>query len=169
MQAVMEKQEDTYIEVELASIGRRLFAKLIDNALVLIVVFLSLWIATIAGDEEGDTFLLAGACGLLALLALQAFLLTRDGQTLGKKLMQIQIVHSRTHRNGGFVPNVLVRAWANFLIGSFVPFYSLVDACFILTTEARCLHDRIASTKVVKVRRGADFYGNDIVGEAWTR
>ena len=40
-------------------------------------------------------------------------LLSRDGQTLGKKALGIRIVKRDTGHNGGFVTNVLLRAVLN--------------------------------------------------------
>ena len=89
--------------------------------------------------------------GLLAfavILIFQMVLLTKDGQTLGKKALDIHIVKVDTGQNGGFVPNVLLRVIVNGLLG-IIPFYSLVDILFIFRQDRRCIHDLIARTEVV--------------------
>lgn len=86
---------------------------------------------------------------LIAILVLQMVFLIRDGQTLGKKMVNIRIVVCRTGQNGGFVPNVLLRVIVNGLLG-FIPLYGIVDVLFIFRSDRRCLHDLIAGTTVVK-------------------
>ncbi len=76
-------------------------------------------------------------------------LLTRDGQTLGKKALKIRIVVYRTGENGGFVPNVLLRTLVNgFLVGVLPP-YDIVDVLFVFRSDRRCIHDFLAGTVVV--------------------
>jgi len=76
---------------------------------------------------------------LLIVLMFQMVLLTKDGQTLGKKALGIRIVKMNTGENGGFVPNVLLRLIANGPIGN-KPFYGLVDILFIFRSDRRCIH-----------------------------
>jgi len=93
-----------------------------------------------------------GAISLLGFLAIpivQVVLLVKDGQTIGKRALNIRVVMFETDENGGFVPNVLLRAWLNALIG-IIPFYSFVDILFIFRDDHRCIHDLIAGTKVIK-------------------
>jgi uncharacterized RDD family membrane protein YckC len=78
----------------------------------------------------------------------QMVLLTKDGQTVGKKVLGIRIVKMDTGENGGFVPNVLLRLIVNGLIGV-IPLYGLVDILFIFRSVRRCIHDLIAGTQVV--------------------
>jgi uncharacterized RDD family membrane protein YckC len=63
--------------------------------------------------------------------------------------MHIRIVTYPSGENPGFVKAALVRGFVNALIANFVPFYALVDACFIFREDRRCLHDLIAETTVV--------------------
>ena len=69
----------------------------------------------------------------------QMVLLTKDGQTFGKKALRIHVVKMNTGENGGFVPNVLLRLIANGLIG-IIAFYGLVDILFIFGSGRRCIH-----------------------------
>jgi len=82
------------------------------------------------------------------------FLVAR-GQTIGKKLVNIQIVRSKDGQNGGFVSNVLLRAIVNSFI-SLIPLYLLIDTLFIFSDTKRCLHDRLAGTIVVKKIAGQE-------------
>lgn len=97
---------------------------------------------------------IASSIGLFLLLILvygivQCVLLTMHGQTLGKMLLKIKIVKMDTGKNGGFVTNVLLRGLLNWALSA-VPFYGLVDICFIFRADQRCIHDFIAGTTVVK-------------------
>lgn len=91
--------------------------------------------------------------GILAILLVQIFFLTRDGQSLGKKALRLRIVGLHDDRPPGFVRTVLLRALANgVLIG--VPFfgalYFLADSLTIFSEDRRCIHDHIAGTRVVR-------------------
>jgi len=88
------------------------------------------------GKTDASVFILLS---LLIVLIFQMVLLTKDGQTLGKKALGIRIVKMNTGENGGFVPNVLLRLIANGMIG-IIPFYGLVDILFIFRSGRRCIH-----------------------------
>ncbi|MGN9775948.1 RDD family protein [Micromonospora sp. H33] len=80
------------------------------------------------------------------------YLLRRDGQTFGKKVMKLRVVpldpaRRLTRRAAG-------RRWVvQFLASSFVPFLSYVDGFWQLWDQPwqQCLHDKFAETVVVKV------------------
>ena len=122
----------------LAGRGARLFAVIVD-------VLAGLAVVIIVGLISSKLVLLAVA----ALLIVQVVLLTKDGQTLGKKALGIKIVKRSTDENGGFVTNVLLR-WVFNGILSIIPFYGLVDILFIFREDRRCIHDFIAGTEVVE-------------------
>ena len=127
----------------LASRGARLIAKIIDVA-ILIVGIIFVVIFFLIDDVLGVLSLLS----LLAVPILQIVLLSKDGQTVGKKALNIRIVMVTTSQNGGFVPNVVLRAWLITLLG-FIPFLGLVDVLFIFREDQRCIHDLIAGTRVI--------------------
>jgi len=122
----------------LASRWSRLFAGIVDGVIIVAVL-------VIGGPISPSLGLIA----LAAVLIVQAILLTKDGQTLGKKALKIRIVKRDTSQNGGFVPNVLLRVMVNGIPGFIVPFYGLVDILFIFRQDRRFLHDMIAGTQVV--------------------
>jgi uncharacterized RDD family membrane protein YckC len=133
-------------EATLASRGSRFGAWMIDVLAYLIPVYL---INPVQNDEA--LHLLAWLGILVVYTAVQWTLLTVEGQTLGKMIMQVKIVEVATGKNGGFVTNVLLRNVVNFLI-SIVPFYLLVDVLFIFREDRRCIHDLIAGTRVVRAQ-----------------
>ncbi len=140
-----------------ASRWLRFAARLIDGVIGGLCVSPGFVILASAGvfstpDHPNTALMLGGfaAMGaiLLLLLAVQIYLLVTRGQTIGKKMLGIKIVNFDDEANPGFVKVFLLRAVVNAFIGV-VPFYSLVDACFIFRDDRRCLHDLIAGTKVV--------------------
>ena len=117
----------------LSRLGASILDGIIAGAAILVLIFVL--------PELGLLF-------LLAIIVVQTVLLTRDGQSVGKKALNIRIVVHRTGENGGFMPNVLLRVVVNGLLG-FIPFYSILDILFIFRQDRRCIHDLIAGTVVV--------------------
>ncbi|MCH8309588.1 MAG: RDD family protein [Chloroflexi bacterium] len=139
----LPEQPEPAPEVEelgiLANRSSRLLAAIVDILIILGPYFALVFI-----------FLPLAFVYVVAVAVVQAVLLTTAGQTVGKKALNIRIVKVNTGRNGGFVPNVLLRAILNGLLG-FIPIYSFVDILFIFRADRRCIHDLIAGTVVVKV------------------
>ncbi|MBQ1052079.1 RDD family protein [Micromonospora sp. C51] len=168
----------------LASFGDRLLAYLIDTAIatgVLMVlfvpIFLVFWLRTLStlnwtnpdGTPAEPDLATMFTDVMLPMLLLQAGLvvlslglywlyhveyLKRTGQTLGKKVMGLQVVP--------FDPTATLdrrmagkRYLAQFVGGSLVPGGSYVDGLWQLWDKPwqQCLHDKFAGTVVVKVSR----------------
>jgi len=85
----------------------------------------------------------------LPVLIYQAIILSKDGQTLGKKIMKIRIIKVDTGDNGGFKTNILIRLLLNSVF-CIIPVYALVDILFIFREDNRCIHDLLAGTVVVE-------------------
>ena len=159
---------------QLAGRGARLAARIIDGIITSVPFFIVLpgilaLMATVASlDESGmsedeiayqlglivaqsgmATNILIALGSWIVIAIIQIVLLTQNGQTIGKKLLGVKIVMHDTGKNGGFVPNVLLRAFVNGLLSA-IPFYKLVDVLFIFREDKRCVHDLIAKTSVVK-------------------
>ena len=136
-----EQPEEPQVQTSASRLSRlvaSLFDGVIAGAALLVLIFVS--------PEFGSLF-------LIAIVIVQMVLLTRDGQSLGKKALNIRIVVQRTGENGGFVPNVLLRMILNGMLG-FIPFYGVIDIVFIFRKDRRCIHDLIAGTVVVKASQG---------------
>lgn len=128
----------------------RLFAFLIDSLVVFVVGSIWSWAAVAVGIER--TPYLFPLCTLPAYLV-QWFLLTTRGQTLGKIALGLRVV-----RLDGTLPGLLhgvvLRAWP-FLVVHFATVaiapgqFLAIDALFIFGAGCRCLHDRLAGTRVV--------------------
>ena len=90
---------------------------------------------------------------VLAYAGYQIYLLTTQGQTIGKRFMGVRIILVKDETNGGFVINVLLRGILTAAL-SVIPLvgvlYALTDIGFIFRDDRRCIHDHIAGTRVVK-------------------
>ena len=118
------------------------------------MIDIAVWVG--AGIVVAIVFAASTLLGFLSLLVagvgmpiVQIALLSRDGQTIGKRLLKIKVVRVDSGRNGGFVSNVLLRAVVNGLL-SLTVVYFVVDVLFIFFGNRLCLHDYIAGTRVVR-------------------
>ncbi|MFY0525454.1 RDD family protein [Archangium gephyra] len=146
-------------ELHLASRGSRLAAMLVDrlaSALPLLGSFLiwGLLSRGLAEDKSAPLILLlmpVGMLGTLGMMAWQLHLLVTTGQSLGKRLLGIQVVRSdgspidlgRHLLLRNMVPAVLLLPTLGL--------FGLVNALLIFTAGRRCLHDHIADTQVIVV------------------
>ena len=153
----------------LAERSTRLAANFIDNVIAAVAclpggllfgaaALQSLLSGRLPSSEEVNVGQLLLGIGLLAAAVLtvaivQLWMLTKRGQTLGKRMLDIRIVRHADDGNPGFASAVLLRAIVPGVIGA-MPYlgviFALVDICFIFRADRRCLHDLIAGTKVVK-------------------
>lgn len=151
--------ENVYVEYDLAGIGSRFAAFIIDLLIQLFVFCVTLLGLYFAGVDYA---------GLIAELGLQAamfaatmlilfhltyysfFELIMKGQTPGKKLFSIRVI-----RQNGEPEGVFDSVLRNFLrIVYLIPFLYLLDAFFvILTKNYKRIGDYAANTIVVKVRK----------------
>jgi uncharacterized RDD family membrane protein YckC len=124
----------------LATRGARLWSAIIDGlAIAVLLAPVHWWL----GSHE----LLVAACDFIVACAVQVWFF-RDGQSLGKRFMQIRIVEYDSGRTASALRILALRILPFALLG---PALMLLDALFILGAERRCLHDLLAGTKVVRV------------------
>lgn len=143
--------------IQLAGRGTRFGAAIIDT-LVFFSTALPVLIA--AGFDtavlmDGSTYqALAGLATiglLIGILVVTTGLVHRNGQTIGKWLVDIKVVRSDGSR-ATLARIFWLRNFVNWipsaipLIGSF---YGLIDSLFIFGARRRCIHDLIADTVVV--------------------
>ncbi|MCR9279503.1 MAG: RDD family protein [Pseudomonadaceae bacterium] len=88
-------------------------------------------------------------------LLINGSLLASEGQTVGKKMLGIRAVDAET---GELMPmsRVFGLRFALFAAASQIPYVGylwLVNVLFIFGDERRCVHDLIAKSKVVVVRK----------------
>ncbi|WP_314367812.1 RDD family protein [Neisseria cinerea] len=172
------------IEVTVAGAGDRILAALLNQLftfLVLLVPFVGLIAFAIknegrigSGEEMfglllGTTSFWVGLAGILAYTVIQIYYMSRDGQSLGKKIMRIRVLKT-DGRNPGFVGTVLVReiAWSVLvaiiaaIIGliagengenaiNLLAFLANLVLLFMVKRDRRTLYDILADTVVVKL------------------
>jgi uncharacterized RDD family membrane protein YckC len=141
-----------------ASRGKRLGGALIDG-LISIVIIVPIMLATGVLQEafrgEGMTLGQQAAffvVGWVVFLTLNGYLLLRRGQTIGKVVVKTKIVDL-----SGNLPNfgklLVLRYFVLGLVAQ-IPIIGslagLVNVLFIFGKERRCVHDYIASTRVVE-------------------
>jgi uncharacterized RDD family membrane protein YckC len=145
----------------LATAGSRLAAVFIDGLLFMPAAIIGGVMSFMMKPEPGAppptlggaTIAIVAVLGLyvLAVAIYQIIMLSTRGQTVGKKAMKIRIV-KLDGSQPGFVHAFLLRAIVNAL-PSMIPIvggiYGLVDVLFIFRADRRCIHDLIASTRVV--------------------
>jgi uncharacterized RDD family membrane protein YckC len=159
-QADVGDASDQDAQAELAGRGERLGAYLLDLVIAMVLVGAPLLVgmnfdAAAAGNWDG-AFSPVGAvlCGIgaLAYLVITAYLVYKNGQTMGKKIVGIKVV--RTDRSRASVARIFwLRNFVNGIPGA-IPYigniYALVDSLFIFSESRQCIHDKIADTIVVK-------------------
>lgn len=145
-------------EKPLASRWARLGASIIDSIIMMLVVVPVMYVTggfdgMLEGREPGFVYMFGiGILSLVAYLVINYRFLVTNGQTVGKKVLEIKIVDL----NGNlplFQPQLLIR-YAVYLLPGQIPFigqlFSLINVLFIFSAEKRCIHDLVAKTKVVK-------------------
>jgi uncharacterized RDD family membrane protein YckC len=167
--------------VELAERGTRLTAIILDGLIISIPLVPMMVLGVYAamhfvpsvaqtGSEDypvmnsfGSGRLLSwfagvAAVGCLAMLGIaiyQWILISKTGQSLGKKWTGIRI-EKIDGSPVSFTTGVVLRNWVPKIMGAF-PYlgmiFHLVDALYIFREDHRCLHDHIAGTRVVRHRR----------------
>ena len=142
--------DDMYAQ-PLASRGARLWATMLDG-LVTFAVCLPAMLLLAASGHDDDAYDSIAGLAMLVLWIYQWVLVSKTGQTLGKRWAGIRIVKA----NGSpvsFVSAVLVRSWA-FTMITWLPWVGgivgLADLVCIIGDERRCLHDYLAGTIVVR-------------------
>jgi uncharacterized RDD family membrane protein YckC len=149
--ATDDPADDPAIESDLAPIGTRIAAGLIDLAFILAVDAVVLhFTLRITGLPLNEWRRLPVAPLIVFLFLLHGGYLTMftaaSGQTMGKMLLNLRVVASR----GGPVPfgSAALRAvvWLLTILPAGVGFLPA-----ILTADRRALHDRFADTKVITV------------------
>ncbi|MGH7955881.1 MAG: RDD family protein [Opitutaceae bacterium] len=143
----------------------------IPGAMILGEEFLKVAIMVGRGEEPdfseldyqrlGLGALVLGA-GWLALLVVQVWMLTTRGQSIGKRITGIRIVRVEDGSKPGIVHAWVLREFLVTMIGIVAgliplvgpfllrPAFHIVDWCLIFRDDQRCLHDLIASTRVVR-------------------
>lgn len=162
VETLRDLQSGVFIQgLEMASIGRRLLAWWLDSLIIGLVVFLPIFIVffamgisfgIFAGEEPGDAFgfamiglQLGLTFGLMGIWVLyEGWMLSRDGQTLGKKIMKIRVVTpegAQITRSQAYTRAAIRQAISLFCF--------LIDYVTVFGQDKACIHDQAAKTRVV--------------------
>ena len=177
--SIQNIQVNTKKSTELASFGSRIAAKLIDflfwiPALALPSFFLNenqigqlaniqqkMQAATTSDQAvalQSELFSLipmeawqAMGIYVVLMLIMQAILISKSGQSVGKKLLNIQIVDADTDQKVNLMRGFSLRS-VIFIVLNLVlfPFITIVDHLFALSKKRQTLHDKLSKTKVIK-------------------
>jgi uncharacterized RDD family membrane protein YckC len=166
--AVIEETYDGGNDV-LAGRFTRFAAALVDGILVGLVIWPIMFITGYFQRSQEDQ---VGALeelgmqlfGITVMLALNGYLLSSRGQSVGKLLTKIQIVDAAdgkllpflrvyVYRQLWVLPlSILVTLTPGYFDDLIISVVLLVDAAMIFGNQRRCLHDYIAGSKVVLYR-----------------
>ena len=145
--------------VQLADRGTRLAAIILDTFIFGIMVYAPLFVIlfarnppSAAPEDATDTMMMVGGALTLIGFTVWAWLsiryVSRNGQSIGKKMLNIKVLRSDGSRA------TLGRIfWLRNIVNgvlSIIPLYGIIDSLFIFGESRRCLHDKIADTIVVK-------------------
>ena len=170
--------------VQLASIPRRILAKIVDLLLWLPATFLLTSFftdaqkaqfaklneqfmailtssnpdAALAQQVQNEMFslfpqqaIIAASLYVLIMLAVQAFLIAKSGQSIGKKITKIKIVDVQTAENVSLLRAFTIRSvFFIFLNIVSMPLSTIIDLVFGLGKKRQTLHDKLAKTQVIK-------------------
>jgi uncharacterized RDD family membrane protein YckC len=156
-------QQENQEDAQLASRGKRLAAAIIDIIIFLplvIIIASPLGLIDTEVTDEPPPFDLEQTLqlfiiGQVLFLLVQGYLLHSRGQTIGKVLLKIQIVATNGDMLGlgklYFVRYFVFSLLAQIpVIGAVV---ALANILFIFGKEKKCLHDRLAGTKVIDLAK----------------
>lgn len=88
---------------------------------------------------------------VVIMLAIQAFLLTKFGQSIGKKIVGIRIVDAENNGKVNLTRIFLLRSVVFIILNLlFMHISTIIEYAFELGQKRQALHDKIARTKVIK-------------------
>lgn len=159
MWAIEEPVDELADAPRLATRVSRLFAAVVDGFFLFAFGLAAAFVAfQVPRDMSGSGLWLWVWGGIMAVwAAINVFLLVESGQTIGKSIVGLRIERLNGDR-AGFLHVVLLRyvvmamivAFAGAALGSGAEnLIWLVDALFLFGPSQRCLHDRLADTRVV--------------------
>lgn len=170
----LNKSYTTAQNQELASISQRLFAKMIDLALwipsfffltafmnqeqyVQIIELQSKLHSMNNQQAQEALFSIIPSVGwtsmilyIIIMLTLQAIMLGKTGQSIGKKVMQIQIVDQDTKQPVSLFRSFTLRSIPMVVLNLLMfPLPSIIDYLFAIGKKRQTLHDKVVKTIVV--------------------
>ena len=88
---------------------------------------------------------------LIIMLMIQAFLIAKSGQSVGKKITKIQIVDAETQTQVDTIRGFWLRSILFIVLNLlFMPFITILDYALAFNKNRQTLHDKLAKTKVIQ-------------------
>lgn len=88
---------------------------------------------------------------IIIMLGIQAFMLAKSGQSIGKKLTKIKIVDVESGEKVSLMRAFTLRSFIFIILNLlFMPFITILDHVFAIGEKRQTLHDKLAKTKVIK-------------------
>ena len=88
---------------------------------------------------------------IIIMLGIQAFMLAKSGQSIGKKLTKIKIVDAENGEKVSLMRVFTLRSFIFIILNMlFMPLITIIDHVFALSEKRQTLHDKLARTKVIK-------------------
>jgi uncharacterized RDD family membrane protein YckC len=144
----------------LAGRGQRLGAAIVDGIVMLPVMLPVMYLMgmfTYAGSGVEPPIalvLLVAVIGFVVFVGINYIPLSRNGQTVGKKVLGIRIADMQGNKPD--MVTLLAKRYLPVQSVSQVPFIGgiagLIDTLFIFRKDRRCVHDLVAGTQVLRVR-----------------
>ncbi|QER39958.1 RDD family protein [Acinetobacter suaedae] len=165
---------------ELASIGSRAFAKIIDFVLWLPIAAIPSFyfseeqhvqLADIQKQMQAAEFASTKAAELqqqlfqlippeawqsmmiyiVVMLMIQAYFIAKSGQSIGKKLVRIKIVDVENNTQVSLIRAFWLRSVVFIILNMLLfPIITIIDYAFAISSNRQTLHDKFAKTKVIK-------------------
>ncbi len=137
-------------EFDLASIGRRWAAMILDRIIMIVMIFIGAMLASLfettgAAQADSGIMFVGVMVAVLGYVAYETLLTRGRGQTLGKRALKIRVVRRDGTPVGG--GQALGRAITRTCAVSFFGLINYLPALF--TSEKTCVHDLITGTRVV--------------------
>lgn len=143
--------ESGSFEVLACSRWKRLFGSIVDSIAGMVAVGIGLGLAMLIGSASGgepDASLFLVMFIVPAMLGIcQCYMIAVDGRTVGKYCVKSKIVNING-RPPGFFQGIVMRIIVIGFLGM-IPFFGLLNVCWIFNPPKRCLHDLIAGTYVI--------------------
>lgn len=150
--------ENVRILPRLADRGERLAARLLDSLIEIplyipLIIYLDVFDTIKAGQNVPIMItVMLSLQHVIIFLLLNAYLLHKHGQTIGKHLMNIAITDQQGRKPN--VWNIIVLRYFAFWVSGYIPLVGraivFLDPLLIFRRDRRCLHDHLAGTIVIK-------------------
>nr|WP_174506132.1 RDD family protein [Acinetobacter sp. Marseille-Q1620] len=174
----IEVKRSPRAQIKAATVGKRISAKLIDLALfilpqiIMTMIFMpaeafqqttnfsvddQIKLAEMLKDNMPNWVPIALLAYTFGLLFIQNYLISKSGQSIGKKIFKLQIVDAETNQLPGQLRGFFIRSFLFIVLSQVVSIFPVLVVIFIadivlfFSKGNNALHDRLAKTKVIDI------------------